>query len=77
VWDTYRLSSVVRSLNNDHRITYTTASVNKSQGKLSNKESIIDSLLETPTIAILLIVVAFHFCFYLYLAVLDKERQGV
>jgi hypothetical protein len=47
VWDTYRLSSVVRSLNNDHRITYTTASVNK--GKRSNKEAIIDPLLETPT----------------------------
>jgi hypothetical protein len=77
VWDTYRLSSVVRSSNNDHRITYTTASVNKSQRKLSSKEAIIDLLLETPTIAILLIAAAFHFWFYLYLAVLDGEQQNV
>ena len=74
VWETHRLSWVVRSLKDDHSITYTTASVDKSESKLASKEAIIDSLLETPTIAILLIVVAFHFVFYLCLAVFDEDR---
>jgi hypothetical protein len=75
VWDTHRLSSVVRSLKDDQ--TYMTASANQSQGKLSSKEAMIDWLLGTPTVAILLIVVAFHFVFYLFLAFLDEEQRNV
>jgi hypothetical protein len=77
VWESYRLSSVVRSPKNDHRITYTTASVNKPQSKLSNREAMVDALLDTPTIPFLLIVVAFHLLFYWYLVVLDDERQSL
>ena len=76
VWETQRLSSVVQSLKDDRSITYTTASVNKAEGKLTSKEAIIDSLLEIPIIAFLLIVVAFHLVFYWYLAVFGEEREN-
>jgi hypothetical protein len=41
------------------------------------EQAMIDWLLGTPIVAILLIVVAFHFVFYLFLAFLDEEQRNV
>jgi hypothetical protein len=76
VWETYRLASAVRSLKSDDGITYTTASSDKFQTELTSTQEMIEWLLGTPTIAILLIVVALHFVFYFHLVVVEKQEQN-
>jgi hypothetical protein len=75
VWDAYLLSSVVKSLKTDQVDVYFTASSDKFQTKLTNTQVIVDWFLRIPTTAILLVVAALHFVFYLYLTVIEKEAR--
>jgi hypothetical protein len=77
VWETHRLSSVIRSLKSDDGITYTTASSDKIQTELTSKQEMIEWLLGTPTIAILLMVAALLFVFYFYLVAVEKQEQNL
>jgi hypothetical protein len=73
VWEAYPLSLLVKNLKSDQTGIYSTASSDKFQTKLTSKQVIVDWFLGIPTAAILLVVAALHFVFYLYLAAIEKE----
>jgi hypothetical protein len=76
VWDTYRLSSILKNLKGNHDTTYVTASADKFGTELTIKQGIADWLLGMPAILPLLIVAALHLAFYLRLAAIEKSRDG-
>jgi hypothetical protein len=69
VWEPYRLSSILASLQND-RNSYFTASVKRDHSQM------IDWFLGVPTISLLAIVAAAHFVFYSYLVEFEKRAFG-
>jgi len=73
VWDLYRLSSVIRSLQGEHNTVYVTASDNEIE--LTIKQAMVDWLLGIPAIVPLLVITALHLAFYLYLAAIEKEAS--
>ena len=75
VWDTYRLSSILKKLKSDQNITYVTASAHKFETELTIKQVIADWLLGIPAIVPLLIVAALYLAFYLRLAAIEKEAS--
>jgi|ERR1700730_14874499 len=75
VWDTYRLSSILKNLKSDQSSKYVTASADKFGTELTIKQVIADWLLGIPAIVPLLIVAALHLAFYLRLAAIEKEAS--
>jgi hypothetical protein len=75
MWETYRLGSVIRSLESGHTAVYVTASVGKSPTEPTNTQVLVDWCLEIPTTTILLAVAALHFAFYLYVVAFEKQQN--
>src|ERR1700730_16091291 len=50
VWDTYRLSSILKNLKSDQNIKYVTAGVDKFETELTIKQLLADSLLDIPAV---------------------------
>ncbi len=75
VWDAYPLSSVIKSLENDQAVSYVTASSDKFETKLMDKQVMADWLLEIPAIVALLIASALLLAFYMRLTVIEKNSS--
>jgi hypothetical protein len=75
VWDTYRISSVIKSLEGDRTITYVTASSDKFEAEWTINRVIAEWLLGVPAIVPLLIVAALQVAFCLRLAAIDKDAS--
>src|ERR1700730_12093478 len=75
VWDTYRVSSILKNLKSDQNIKYVTAGADKFETELPVKQVLADWLLEIPAIVPLLIAAALLLTLYLQLAVIEKETS--
>jgi hypothetical protein len=75
IWESYRLGSVVRSLKAGDADVYVTASTPNSAPKLTTTQVMVDWLLEIPTTPLLMVVVALHLAFYLYLVAIDAHSD--
>ena len=75
MWEAYRLASVIRGLKSGHADVYVTASTGKSATELTNTQVMVDWFLEIPTTALLLMVAALHFVFYLYVVAIEKQQN--
>jgi hypothetical protein len=75
VWDAYRISSVIKSLEGDRAVRYVTASVDNFESEVTIRHMIAEWLLGMPAIVPLLIVAALQVAFYLRLAGIDKDAS--
>ena len=69
VWEPYRLSTILASLQNQKSPSYFTASVRHDQPYM------IDWLLGLPAVPLLAIVAVLHFVLYFYLAGFEKRSS--
>ena len=75
MWEPYRLASAISSLKGGHAEGYVLASTGKSPPELTTTQVMVDWFLEIPTTALLLVVAALHFAFYLYVVAIEKHQN--
>ncbi len=75
VWEAYPLASAIKSLEKDQEVRYVTASAETLDTEWTTKQMLVDWLLGIPTTAFLLVLVAAHLVFYLYLVALEKSAS--